>query len=300
MAMTLNRVSDLAFRLRQSRVAGVAFVLALVACVVLIAMARAENWEDTNIYAMTSRSSLTSAGGRYVRVTGTLLPDKAYTTQANFGGLNLSGGRYIPLIIDGATDPVFIADSNLPQADASGRVEVVGKMQMGQGAQPPFFIEVGNPPDIPTQNLLARIGLLAALGLLALWLLAWWIGRRDYALGMSGAAPAPAIVGTGALWFGSLGAEYGNAVVRHVPVQLNKASNEIKLESPASRPPWSVRIRELRSARPASIATAYGPLPAARVEFQDERGLIRKGTIAACDPITHEQLRQLLGAAPIK
>jgi hypothetical protein len=61
-----------------------------------------------------------------------------------------------------------------------------------------------------------------------------------------------------------------------------------------------VRIREIRHARPASIATAYGPLPGARVEFQDERGLLRRGAIAACDPVTHEQLRMLFNAASIK
>lgn len=294
MAIALNSVSDLAYRVRQSRITGIGFVLALAACIWLIAMARAENWEDTNIYEITSRSSLTSIGGRYVRITGVLQPDKVYTTQANIGGVNLSGGRYIPLIVEGTDSPIFVADGNgnLPPADAKGQVTLVGKMQLGQGAQPPFFIEVGNPPDILLQNLLARIGLIVALVLLGVWLLVWWIGRKDYALGAGGAAAANA--GDGALWFGSLGAEYGNAVVRHVPVQLNGAPGEIKLEAPASRPPWSVRIRDVRRATPANIATAYGVLPGARIEFQDERGLLRKGVIAARDAATHEQLRSLL------
>jgi len=299
MALTLNSVSELAYRLRQSRIAGIAFVLVLVVCIGLIAMARTENWEDTSIYELTPKSSMIGAGGRYVRVTGMLVPEKTYQTEANVGGLNLSGGRYIPLIIAGGDSPLFVYDSNVPKPDANGKVTLVGKLQLGQGAQPPYFIEVGDPPDIPLQNLLARIAIAVALALLGVWLLVWWIGRKDYALGVSGKA-APAAVGNGALWFGNLGAEYGNAVVRHEPVKLNKLPNEIKLESPAARPPWSVRIRELRSAKPASIATAYGSLPGARVEFQDERGLLRKGTIAACDPMTHEQLRALLGAAPIK
>jgi hypothetical protein len=292
MAITLNSVSELAYRLRQSRIVAIGFVLALAACVWLIAMARAENWEDTNVYELTARSSLVSAGGRYVRVSGTLLPDKAYTTQANIGGVNLSGSRYIPLLIDGTSEPIFVAEGNIPQPDAKGRVNIVGKMQMGQGAQPPFFIEVGSPPNIPLQNLLSRIGLGVALALLGMWLLVWWIGRRDYALGVSGKSVPNA--GDGALWFGSLGAQYGNAVVRHAPVKLHGGSGEIKLESPASRPPWSVRLREVRHATPANIATAYGLLPGARIEFQDERGLLRKGAIAACDSVTHEQLRNLL------
>lgn len=298
MAITLNSVSEWAYRLRQSRIAAIGFVLSLAACIWLIAMARAESWEDTNVYELTSRSSLVGAGGRYVSVSGTLLPDKTYTTQANIGGVNLSGSRYVPLIIDGAAEPIFVADSNLPQPDANGRVKIVGKMQMGQGAQPPFFIEVGSPPNIAQQNLLSRIGLGAALVLLGAWLLVWWIGRRDYALGVRGDGVPNA--GDGALWFGSLGAEFGNAVVRHAPVRLNQMQGEVKLESPAARPPWSVRIREVRRVTPANIATAFGPLPGARVEFQDERGLLRKGTIAACDPLTNDQLRALLGSAPIK
>jgi hypothetical protein len=299
MALALNSVSELAYRLRQSRIAGVAFVLALAACIWLVALARADNWEDTQVYEIRPGSSLISLGNRYVRVTGALQPDKVYVTQANVGGLNFSGGRYIPIIVEGTDSPIFVADGNLPQPDASGQVTLVGKMLMGEGAQPPYYIEVGQPPDLALQNLLARMGVILAIGLLASWLLAWWISRKDYALGVAGATPSSA-AGQGALWFGSLGAEYGNAVVRHQPVALNKAAGEIKLESPASRPPWSVRIREIRDAKPASIATAYGPLPGARVEFQDERGLLRRGAIAACDPVTHEQLRSLFQHASLK
>lgn len=298
MAIALNSVSEMAYRLRQSRIAAIGFVLALAVCIWLIAMARAENWEDTRVIDLTSRSSLIGAGGRYIRVTGTLLPDKAYVTQANIGGVNLSGSRYVPLIIEGGTDPIFVADTNIPRPDARGRVTIVGKMQMGQGAQPPFFIEVGNPPNLTLQNLLSRIGMVAALALLGMWLLVWWIGRRDYALGAGGAAVPNA--GDGALWFGSLGAEYGNAVVRHAPVTLKQVQGEIKLEAPAARPPWSVSIREVRRATPANIATVYGVLPGARIEFQDERGLLRKGAIAARDAATLEQLRSLFQHAPLK
>jgi hypothetical protein len=299
MASTLNSVSDLAYRLRQSRIAGIGFVLAMLVCLGLIMLARTEDWEDTQIYALTGESSLISMGDRYVSVSGTLRPDQVYTTQASIGGITLSGGRYIPLLIDGAQGPIFVADGNIPPANAEGRVNIVGKLHLGEGAQPAFYIEMGNPPNLALQNVLARVGIFAALALLALWFIVWWIGRRDYALGVAGAAQ-PVSAGQGALWFGSLGAAYGNAVVRHVPVTLSKARDEIALDSPASRPPWRVSIREIRRIRPASIATAYGPLPGARVEFQDERGLLRRGAIAACDPVTHEHIRSLFGNTSLK
>lgn len=299
MTFTLNTLSDLAYRLRQSRIASIAFVLALAACVTMISFARTENWQDTAVHDLTASTSMISMQERYVRVTGVLARDQAYQTQADVGGLKLGGGRYIPLMVEGMPDPLFVYDANVPApgTDATRPVTLVGKMAFGTGEQPSFYIEVGNPPDIPLQNLLARVGLVVGVSLLALAFVGWLIGRADYAVATTGRGGELQLAssGVGALWFGSLGAEFGNAVVRHAPVTINKTANETRLDSPGSRPAWSVKIRDVRKVAKTNIATAYGTLPGARIEFQDERGLLRKGTLVIGDVRTQAEWGGFLG-----
>ena len=299
MANLLNATSVLAYRLRHSRIASIGFVLGLIVCIGLIALARADNWEDTTLYDVRPASSLIAFRDRYVRVSGVLARDQAYQTQADVGGLKLSGGRYLPLTIAGRSEPLFVYDANLPVPNADGTTTIIGKMQLGTGAQPPFYIDVGNPPDIPLQNLLARIGLAVGTALLLLALISWLIGKSDYALSTFGNTNTVALApsGVGALWFGSLGAEFGNATVRHAPVQVRKTAHELRLESEASRPPWAVRIHDLRKVAKTNIATTYGTLPGARIEFQDERGLIRKGTLVIADLRTQNELGTLMQGA---
>jgi hypothetical protein len=299
MTLALNSLADAAYRLRQGRATGVFFLVALVVCVGLITLARADDWEDTSVYRLSARSSMISLAGRYVSAEGRLLSDQSYQTQADVGGLKLTGGRYIPLVIDGAPEPVFVYDSGIPAPDGNGAVRVVGKLTMGTGAQPPYYIEIGTPPNLPLQNVLARLGIVIGALLLLGWLVVWLIGRKDYALGAGSRVQDPP-ANVGALWFGSLGAEYGNAVVRHAPVIVSRSASELKLESASARPSWSIRIREVKQVKSTSVATAYGPLPAARIEFQDERGLLRHGTVAVGgEAAAREQLRGLLqGGTP--
>jgi hypothetical protein len=299
MTATLNSVSELAYRFRQSRVAGVAFAVLFVICIGLIALARADTGEAIRVLTFDKDSSVVSRLGTYVRATGTLLLDQPFVAQTNVAGVTLSGSKFYPLMIEGAADPLFVAEGSFPAPDANGQVTLVGRVETGSTAQPNYYLQIGDPPNISIQNNLAQLGIIGALLLLAAWLIAWLISKRDYALGASGAASEP--IGIGALWFGSLGAEFGNAVVRQAPVQVTKTPHEIKLDSAGSRPAWAVRIREVVSVTPTSVATAYGPLAGARIAFQDERGLLRHGTIAVGgDSYARSELRALLNNGAIR
>lgn len=297
MSGVLNGLSNLAYRLRQSRFASIGFVLGLALCIGLIALARADNWEDTQIYDLRPDSSLIALRDRYVRVSGVLQTGQTYQTQADVGGLKLGGGRYVPMLIEGMADPLFVYEAGIPAPDAQGITTLVGKLNIGSGAQPSFYVEVGNPPNLPLQNLLARVGIVVGLLLLSVAFISWLISRADYAISTASGVATLAPSGVGALWFGSLGAEYGNATVRHMPVEVAKAANEIRLESKVTRPPFAVRIRDIRKVAKANVATAYGTLPAARIEFQDERGLLRKGTLVIGDMRTQNELGGVLQGA---
>lgn len=298
MATALNTLSDLAYRLRQSRATGIAFLAALAVCVGMIALARVEGSEDGSVYPLTGRSSTISLINRYVAAEGRLLADQPYESRAEVGGITLTGARYIPLVIEGAPDPVYVYERGLPAPDANGVTRVTGRLNVGTGSQPATYIEVGAPPNLLLQNVLARLGVILG-GLLALsWLLMWWLSRKDYAIGaFSPAAEGPASVG--ALWFGGLGAEYGNAVVRQAPVRIVRTAHGLKLESEDGQAPWAVHLRAVKRARATSVATAYGALSAARLEFEDERGLARHGTLAVGgDAAARAQLRGLIEPKP--
>ncbi|MCL6512407.1 MAG: hypothetical protein K6U78_17180 [Anaerolineae bacterium] len=279
MMNVLNDISELAYRARHSRLVQVTFVIALGACVALLTLARGDRWEDTTIVPFDSDSSPIALLNRYVRVSGVLLPERAFHTQADIGGLKLSGARYIPLVVEEAQDPLLVLDKDVPPPGPDGEVRLVGKIQEG-GLQVPYYLEVGQPPNIPLQNALAHIGLVGGALLIAGALIAWLLGRADYAVAVGQPTAGLAPAGVGALWFGSLGAQFGHAVVRQAPVIVTRTRDEVRLDSSTSRPHWRVHIRDVRSVRPTCVATSYGPLPAARIEFQDERGLLRRGTIA--------------------
>lgn len=280
MTMLLNGLADLAYRLRYGRAPRLAFALGMIISIGLISLARVEDDEAMRIIPFDADSSPVALLNRYVSVAGVLITHRAFQTEVAVGGLKLSGARYVPLLVEGASDPLPVLDERLPQPGLDGRVQLIGKIQEGS-AQVPYYLQVGEPPNIPLQNALAQLGIAGAVLLLTGAFVVWWIGRADYALavGRLASTPQPTSAGIGALWFGSLGAGYGRAVVRAAPVAVVEAAHEIRLDGLASQPPWSVHIRDVCSVRPVHIATAFGVLPGARIVFQDERGLSRHGTL---------------------
>ena len=122
MTTTLNSVSELAYRFRQSRIAGVAFAVLLVICIGLIALARADLGESALILPFNKDSSVVSRLNTYVRTTGTLMVDQPFVAQTEVAGVTLSGSRFLPLMIEGAPDPLYVAEGSFPAPDANGQV----------------------------------------------------------------------------------------------------------------------------------------------------------------------------------
>ncbi len=192
---------------------------------------------------------------------------------------------------EGAYDPLYVLDQNLPSVPAEGgQVTLTGKLAVGTGQQPPYFLEVGDPPDIVLMNSLARAGAVLLAALFAAAAVNWYVRRANYALsvpyGTADAAPAaPAL-----LWFGVLGRAYGDAALRQAPAAMTVNRSEALIQSLGQGAPWSVVVRRLVTADPTIVATRYGALPAARLEFEDERGLKRRAVLATNSQASRDAL----------
>jgi hypothetical protein len=277
MSAVLNGIAGLAFAFRRSRLGIIGPLIALAASVIMIAQARPEDFVDTTIYPIARAGDEANKLTKYVRVTGRLLRDQTVQTQVDVGGQTLSGSKYVPLMLDGAREPVFVRDNALPAGD--GPVEIVGLVKT-KASFPPIYIDIESPPNIPLLNDVARAGIVIGLVTLAWLILNGLLTRFDHALPtISGTSPR----GSGMYWFGALGSANGNARVREAPLTMQMLRHETRFDTADTREKWSINVRQLLSATPTTIATSMGALPGLRVRFVDERGQRRSGALVAGD-----------------
>ncbi len=284
LAIIFDRIAGSAYTAHTSRIARIAYAAAFVVCIFLISLARPETEQSRQgIYDPGPQVSVMATYGRYVRLTGRLDMDHVYQTEMKLGPITLKGGRYIPFIVPGLVYELYLLDANLSAPNPDGTYTVVGQFVAGTGQQPSLYFEISYPPDVSLQNMLARAGIAIAIALIVVGLVTWLIRRADYALSAGQRSEADALPdGPDWLWYGSLGAAYENAFVRQMPVLVEAGAKPGRLNlRPADGDMWTVNMSRLHSARPDVIATAYGARPAARITFEDERGLTRSGVLVA-------------------
>lgn len=295
LARSLDVVSQLAFIGVHSRAARLARIVLLAAAVVCISLARPASEEQKRIGDIQIRDITTLTLNRYVRVSGVLAIERAYQVQVRVGGIDLRGSRYIPLVDPSSADPLFVLDEGLPQAGQNaGRVTLVGQIVEGVGQQPGYYLQIGDPPNVQLMNALARIGLIVAALTLAAMLVMWLIQREDFVVPVGGpgqiAPRAPEL-----LWYGSLGKTFDEATVRGAGVALGARRREASF-TPAGAPAnaWTISVRKLREASPVTVATRYGALAAARLVYEDERGLVNRAVLAAQSPQARDAVVDVL------
>ena len=292
MSSMLNVISDFYFRAHRSRIFTALVILMFIVCSGLIAAAQPETGLDLRIYSLTEKTSITASIDLYFNVQGRLIPDGRYQTTRSLGPFQLTGSRYIPIQVAGRDELIFVLDENVPGPDANGFVSFIGKLNPAGDPEVNYYLAVERPTDIPLINRIARVALVVA-SLIALGLVGGWLVRRaNYALAASGEAN-PAAASPEWLWFGNLGARFQNAYLRQAPVRLSTAQQEVTFES-AGKEPWAVVVRHVQHTTPLSVATAFGTLPAIRLRFEDERGLMRNGVVAASTTQARDALLQKL------
>jgi hypothetical protein len=253
---------------------------------------------DYTIYNLTPRYIQATLINRYVRATGNLLYDGAYDVKSPLLGVFWQNARFIPMTIPGINQPLEVLDQGLPQnTPTNGPVTLVGRMLVGQDDYPDYYLKVMDPPSVALYDALAWLCLSIVGGVILGLIANLFVRHSDYAIdtpfGMSDSADSNT-TNPFVLWFGSLGAGYADVVLRQIPVTFRAIPAEARL-APAGRPDsWAIMIRRLRMVETTIVATSYGALPAMRIEFEDERGITRKGLVAASNRSLMDQMLDVM------
>jgi hypothetical protein len=290
----VNRIAQFCYWLHETRRARLLLWFATLLGAAALLFARPGRIENATVRDYRLSEISISSQNAWARVNGVLLPDKGYQTRFELGNVTLRGSKFIPLTQAGAADPLFVLDEDLPSYRPGEMVTLVGQIQLGQGEQPPIFLQPGLPPNVVLANWIARIGAWLLMLSVVFTALSWLVHFSNYAL----PAPAPALVASNQpprfLWYGDLGREYGDVVVREVPCDFTATVHEAQFSALVPRDLWKVCVRRLRSAQLLDLATQYGSLPAARILFEDERGLMRRAVFAANSMHNREQALQVM------
>jgi hypothetical protein len=290
----LDAFAAACYRLRRSVIARWATIALAILALGLALFSRPGQVENQSVRDAGLGSISSASIDTYVRVTGFFDPSGAYRTSYNLGGIELYGGRYVPLVSPDLSDAVYVIDDGLPRSTPGQPVTIVAQVMAGQGAQPPLYLQMGYPPNVVLANTLARAGtLLLALVLLAVFVV-WLVERFDYAIPLPWQVKTPPTPAPTLMWYGDLGRQYNDTVLRSHPAEFNATPHEARFASADPKGLWQVSIKRLKSVQLFDVASKYGALPAARLRFEDERGLLRHAVIAANSPTSRSAVLEVL------
>ncbi len=290
----LDAFSAACYQLRRSVLARWAFIALAVLAVGLSLFSRPGQIENQTVRDASISSITISSIDSYVRVTGVLDPAGAYRTRYNLGGIELYGSRYVPLASLDMAEAIFVADENLPRSTPGQPVTFVAQVVAGTGAQPPMYLQVGYPPNVVLANALSRIGSLLLAVILLLAFIVWLVERFDYALPLPWQVKAAPASAPALMWYGDLGRQYNDTVLRSAPAEFVATPHEARFESVQPKGLWQVSVKRLKTVQLFDLASRYGALPAARLRFEDERGLLRHAVIATNTPTSRDAVLKVL------
>lgn len=286
----MNRLSVMSYFSGRSRLVKTIIMGVFVAAFAALFTMRSAIDADTTIYPLPPSNLRSTMVDRYVRASGTFLTDGAVEVRTRLLGVFDRVMRFIPLMTPGVTEPLMVLDDNSPALRAgSNTVTLVGRILKGETREPDLYLNVTSPPSKVPYKIIVALSVVLMCGVVFAVLLNWLVRSVDYAItipqilvDMAAKAQQPAKAPF-LLWFGSLGGAYGGVVLREIPVSFKAIPAEARIVPVYQRDLWSVIIHRTRSARLMNIATSQGALPAVQLEFEDERGITRKGLVAASD-----------------
>ena len=297
---SLDRLARLCYMAGRSRWVKTGLFVGCVLAFGAFIWARTELNTDFTIKPIPASFTRSDLLNRYVQVTGSLLSDGAYEIRTPLLGIFWRNIRFVPMSISGSSQSLLVLDEGLPQAPDHGTpVTLVGRVLLGEDEYPDHYLKVMDPPNPALFGSLIWVCLIFIGGTLLGVVINSQVRGADYVISMpfdkvSSAGGALQATQPFALWFGSLGAGYGDVVLRQIPVTLRAIPAEARLVPVHYPDTWAVMVRQLRTVHKTTVATSYGALPAMRIEFEDERGLIRKGVVAASSPATLAQVLDVL------
>lgn len=292
MVRGLNLLSRLAYSAGGSRLMKVIVLVILAIVFGTIVASRSIRSEDLAIYPLPAAPLRTNVSNRYITATGRLLYNGAYVAPSPIAGFIAATMRFVPFLPVDSPEPLIVLDENLPpEVNGDTPVTIVGKYQRGDANLPDYYLKVGAPPSLLPYDIMGWVSVVLLAGVLAGGILNYLIRHVDYVITVpfmgvvsgAGSTNKNLLVEPTLLWYGSLGAAYGDVILREIPVSFRAIPAEAKLVPSNERDAWSVTIHRARLVTLTTVATSLGALPALRLEFEDERGITRDGVIAGSD-----------------
>ncbi len=270
------------YAFRHSPFARFVFVVLMLAAVGSAVFSRPKQLENLTVTNYSLRDIGIASAGQYVRVSGMYEPDEAYQRYLRLTALysRSFGTQFVVLAEPGSGVVLPVLAQDLPALERNAAATLVGYIEIGTGELPPFYLVVGDPPNVRLANLLARVGLGVMAGGALLLLLLFVIHQLNYALPALWQRSPEVVDAPSLMWFGELGRQYSDVVLRGEESRFVAGIHEVRIEPSKPQRGWSVSIRRVRQAELFDLATSRGPVPAVRLKFEDERGLIRRGVLA--------------------
>lgn len=240
---------------------------------------------DLRVYDTELARISASMGGRYVRITGRLDATKPYQSRLNLGPIELRGGEWVSLVDLDSADRVWVTRNTLP-AGANGTLTLVGRLTLGAGAEPPIYLDVTAPPDVVARDRIAAIGGMAALAVVAGYVIIALARRADFAPRLPPFATAAGPGAPAYVWFGDVVPGHSDTSERNAPIRIALSRTEARI----SGPDWETAIRHAFLVSSVTIATRFGALPGLRIVFEDARGLTRRAVLASGSVSLRDQL----------
>jgi hypothetical protein len=279
---------------KPARFLGIALFLGAIATTLF---ARPKQLESMTVRDIDIKSLSTTMEGQYVRVQGMFDPDLSYQRYLRLasGFQQTYRSHYVVMADPSSGAVIWIDRRSAPNMPANEPLTLVGRLKFGAPeSQPPLFLVVEDPPNVRLANFLARAGIVVMMVALFVAATIALVHRTGYALpALFQHAPAVSDI-TGVLWFGALGRQYDDVVLQNEPGHFVASMHEGRVESTRAPGLWSVCIRRLRKVDLFDVATPAGALPAARIRFEDERGMQRSGVIAAGSVVELDAVLRLL------
>jgi hypothetical protein len=292
----LDGLARLCFYFDQRRIASALGILLGLSAMSMIAFGRPNSTNQPKFREASINDINFRDVNNYVRVTGVLAPNRTRQVDYRLGNIVVRGSRYIPMFAPGVFDPLYVLDEGLPDSMFNGLpTTLTGIINVGTSSQhPSLYLEVASPPNTQMLSLLAQIGVILLVFVCLFYLIKWWVRKYDYVITSPTKATKP-LPTAEVFWFGDLGRAFDGSFARFAPVQISAKAIEAQLNLLAGRKgSFYVIIRRLGYAQLLNVATSLGTLPAARIEFEDERGLRRHGTLAFSSNATRDVVLDVL------
>lgn len=278
-----ERGASLCFRLRYSAVARSVLILTVLAAVAAVLFARPAQLTDLSVRPLVIDAAGADAAGDYVRVSGMFRPDetmKRYLRLEQILGRGY-GPEFAAIVDPNSGAVLWVREDRTLTREANAPLTLIGRVTIGYGEEPPFYILVGRPLLVRAAEWIVRLGVVLIIVGIGMVALLWFAERMQFALPSLWRSSDAVAESTRLLFYGGLGYSYDDVQLRAAPVRLDAGVYEVRITGTSEPLKWSIVVRRVLEIDVYDVASTEGPLAGFWIRFEDDRGLLRTVVLAA-------------------